>query len=129
MYGGRWNSKGVYVVYTSSTPSLALLESVVHLPAIPREKYCLATIKIPEDKILEIKEKDLPPDWAAYPAPVILKAIGDQFILENKFLAMKVPSALIAPESNILLNPKHPDFTKVKLISSEEMKIDRRLKK
>ena len=57
MYGGRWNSKGVYVVYTSSTPSLALLESVVHLPAIPREKYCLATIKIPEDKILEIKEK------------------------------------------------------------------------
>jgi len=116
------------MVYTSSTPSLALLETVVHLPSIPKEKYYLATIKIPEEKILELKESDLPADWFVYPAPVVLKAIGDQFILENKFLAMKVPSALIALESNILLNPKHTDFAKVKLVSSEEMTFDRRLR-
>jgi len=126
--GGRWNSKGVFVLYTSATPSLALLETVVHLSVIPKESFCLATIRIPEDKIAELEITDLPFDWAVYPAPGKLKAIGDKFISENKYLAMKIPSAVVPVENNILINPRHPDFEKVRLLSSEEVLLDARLK-
>jgi RES domain-containing protein len=32
-FGGRWNSRGVGVIYTSASPSLAILEILVHLQA------------------------------------------------------------------------------------------------
>ncbi|MEO5907310.1 MAG: RES family NAD+ phosphorylase [Saprospiraceae bacterium] len=127
LYGGRWNSKGIYIVYTSMTPSLAMLESVVHLSGIPKNDYCMATINIPDDSILELRNSELPAGWNQYLAPDALKVIGDRFISHNKYLALRIPSAIVAMESNILINPNHPDFKKVRLISSEKILIDKRL--
>jgi RES domain-containing protein len=79
-FGGRWNSKGIYMIYAAATPSLALLENIVHMAAIPSDEYCLAKLVIPDNKIAEIKESELPSDWAKYPSPDKLKAIGDKFI-------------------------------------------------
>lgn len=126
--GGRWNSKGVYMLYTSLTASTALLEVVVHLSAIPKSEYCLALLDIPDDKIFELPEADLPPGWSDYPSDDRLKIIGDDFIIGNKYLGLKVPSVILNTESNLLINPKHPDFYKVKLVSSEIITIDKRIK-
>jgi RES domain-containing protein len=128
-YGGRWNSKGVHIVYTAATPSLALLESVVHISNIPVEDYCMATIEIPHQKTKEIRRTDLPDDWFLNPAPDQLKSIGDQFIKDNIFLALKLPSAIMMEDFNYLLNPNHPDFSKVKFIGSRTIPIDERLLK
>ena len=126
-FGGRWNSKGIHVIYTAATPSLALMESVVHIFNIPVDDYCMAFIEIPEDKIAEIKLADLPANWFINPARDTLKSIGDRFIKNNIFLALKLPSAIMTEDFNFLLNPNHADFKKVKIISTRTIPIDERL--
>lgn len=113
------------MLYTSSTPSLAMLEMMVH-GIQAREEYCLATIEIPEDDILTLNENELPPGWNKYPAPFELRTIGDLFIRENKFLTLKVPSAVMSMESNLLINPRHRNFKKVILADSRRILMDNR---
>ena len=127
MFGGRWNSKGVYMLYTSTTPSLALLENRVHMPAIPKEDYCLGTLSIPDDKLSIMDNKDLPEGWFKYPAPGYLKSIGDNFIKNRNFLGLIIPSSVLPEEKNVLINPHHPDMKKVKLTTSRPIPIDSRL--
>jgi RES domain-containing protein len=127
--GGRWNSEGFYALYTASTASLALLETLAHLKVIPQTGYCLACIKIPEDAILPFDQSLLPAHWNVYPAPIALQHIGDQFLQSQKFLAMELPSALLQEDKVILLNPKHPLFKEVKIRYSRPIDIDKRLYK
>lgn len=103
-----------------------MLELVAHLSSVIREDYCLATIRIPSDKILIVPENTLPDGWSDYPAPSSLKGIGDRFVQSNHYLALQVPSAVLKLESNLLINPNHPDFKHVKLLTSEGIPIDRR---
>jgi len=44
-----------------------------------------------------------------------------------KTLALKVPSAIIPDEVNVIINPLHPDRIHVKIIRLEDFTIDRRL--
>ena len=48
--GGRWNGKGTAVVYTSATLSLALLETLVHLPSgmLPAFSAVPADVAVPK---------------------------------------------------------------------------------
>ena len=59
LYGGRWNSKGIYILYTAATASLALLETIVHTSTIPKEAFCILELDIPENNILEINENEV----------------------------------------------------------------------
>ena len=64
--GGRWNSKGIRVVYLSENRSLAVLEVLVHLSNVIPDKYLLGTAEIPNDISIEhVKDGDLPGNWAA----------------------------------------------------------------
>ena len=127
--GGRWNSKGISIIYTSGSRLLCMLEVAIHvgLTNIPN-RYKLSTIEIPDSiKIKKLSKKSLPKTWDKNPPSLATKLIGDEFIKENKWLALKVPSALDSSSFNYLLNPFHPDFTKVKIIKKENLKIDERL--
>jgi len=126
-YPGRWNTKGTYILYTAQSASLALLESVVHISKINVVPYCIICLEIPETSIKEIKPEELPEGWERNPPADQLKEYGTKFVKENKFLALKIPSAIIFEESNILLNPSHKDFNKVKIISRRNLSIDQRL--
>ena len=125
-YAGRWHSKGTYILYTANSPSLALLESVVHMAAIPLLDYCMICLEIPSEKIVKVEIKDLPTNWYTNPAPGVLGAIGDNFIRKNEYLGLEIPSAIMAEETNILLNPNHPDFLKVKVNYRRTIPIDKR---
>ena len=126
-YGDRWSGKGTYIVYTAQNPSLALLESVVHISKIAGMSYCMVTLDIPDDNILDIRLPDLPAGRENNPPAEMLKEFGNKFVREGKYLAMKVPSAILFEESNILLNPNHRDFEKVKIVSKRSLAIDERL--
>jgi RES domain-containing protein len=128
-YPGRWNSKGTYILYTAATPSLALLESVVHISNIAISSYCMICLDIPENKIRTIDSFELPANWFTNPPIDVLKQIGDSFIKENKFLALKIPSAIMPEENNYLLNPAHPDFKKVSTVYVRHLPIDERFLK
>ena len=125
-YTGRWHSKGTYILYTAASPSLALLESVVHLSSIPLQDYCMISLKLPDDNVLVMEIASLPPYWADNPAHPSLCIIGDKFAKANKYLAMKIPSAIIPEEYNILINPNHKDFERVKINYKRKIPIDRR---
>jgi RES domain-containing protein len=127
LYGGRWNGEGRLMVYLASSRSLAMLESLAHLSAtnLP-DNYCLMIIEAPDD-FIEISLQSLPQGWKEFPEPNSLKHFGNDFLLENKHLFLKVPSAIISEEHNYLMNPLHPKANEVKIISSLPFRFDPRL--
>lgn len=126
-FPGRWHSRGTYVLYTAASPSLALLESVVHITTVVKLDLCILRLEIPEQRVQELSPALLPEEWFQHPAPDQLKNIGDRFVKEGAFLALKVPSAVMHEEYNYLLNPAHPDFKNVKVIYSRHVHMDKRL--
>ncbi|MEJ7737915.1 MAG: RES family NAD+ phosphorylase [Chitinophagaceae bacterium] len=128
-YPGRWHSKGTYILYTAATSSLALLESVVHLSALTMTDFCIVCLDIPDNNIAILKNDDLPGDWHMYPPPDKCKMLGDNFIVQGKYLALQLPSAVMPEENNFLLNPNHPDFKLVRVVYKRSMPIDQRLSK
>ena len=126
-YAGRWHSKGTYILYTAATASLALLEAVAHIAGIPPDDYCMLCIEIPEDNMLTLNVKDLPENWYANPSPGSLTAIGDYFVRKNQYLALQLPSAIMPEDHNVLINPGHKDFAKIKVLYKRIIPIDKRL--
>jgi len=119
--GGRWNSAGVRVVYASEHLAMAAQEKYVHLPKpLPRgSKYVKFGIRFGKLAMTRLKAADLPPDWQAEPVPASTQAMGDAWVAAGKTAILAVPSILIPEETNYVLNPAHPDFSKI-LISAEE---------
>ena len=109
--GGRWNSRGVPVVYASSTLSLAVLESLVHLNPPIFFKYVAFPIEF--DEALVTSPGKLPKDWTIAPPGPASKSVGDAWVRAGKSAVLAVPTVLIPAETNYLLNPAHPDFRKI----------------
>ena len=127
MHGGRWNKKGSPVLYTGANKEIALLETIVHTPPMLVPKLDILTLEIPDNSITEIKIDQLPKNWKVYPAPTILSEIAENWIEENKTIALKVPSCIIHSSHNYILNCRHPEYSKVKLIERRNFKFDSRL--
>jgi RES domain-containing protein len=124
--GGRWNSPGTAMIYTSSSAALATLEMLVHLNrgmALP--SYVLISCDF--DKALVEDVATLPNDWRRYPAPPHLQRIGDDWARSASSAVLRVPNAIIEKESNYLLNPSHRDFSKIKVNAAEPLTLDLRL--
>ncbi|MFT4061228.1 MAG: RES family NAD+ phosphorylase [Edaphocola sp.] len=127
VYGGRWNSEGVHILYTAGSGALAMLESLVHFGGRIVGDYCQMAIEIPETGILSVSEAELPANWREHPAPNELRIMGNKFIEGGKYLAMSVPSVLVPNELNYLLNPAHNDFKKVQVLLKNKIRFDERL--
>lgn len=125
--GGRWNTMGNKVLYSSQHISLSILEILVKADkfTIP-DNYTIISIEIPDDKNYSlIKLSDLKLHWQQ--KIQYTQWIGDQFIKNNESLILKVPSAIVHQENNYLINPLHKDFKKVRIIHTELLNLDKRL--
>ena len=129
LYGGRWNPKGVSVIYTSESRALAALEFYVHLSrAVILPGLSVVSIEIPDSVFRkEINAIDLPKDWRIYPAPPELAVVGAKWVRLRESLLLHVPSVIMPPERNVLINPVHPEMKKVQIIEIEEYVLDQRL--
>lgn len=127
--GGRWNSKGIPMVYTSSSRALCMTEIAVHMPlGILPADYFLITISLPNDApMAAYNEKNLPVGWNSFPHKNVTQAIGDKFIKDEKFLVLKVPSAVVQGDYNYIINPRHKSMAKVKIEDIEDFRFDERL--
>jgi RES domain-containing protein len=129
--GGRWNSKGNAVLYTSSTIALASLELLAHLGAnIAVRNYFLLRVHVPEDiaRASEaIKRETLRPTWLAEPPGGYTKAIGDAWIRANTSALLNVPSVIVPEEFNVLINPAHPDAARITATIERQYVYDPRL--
>lgn len=112
--GGRWNEMGVAMVYAASSRALACLETVVHISALPLNRY-LVEIDVPDDLIAsaEVVDPDNLVGWDAEPAGRASIAFGTEWAKSSRSLLLIVPSVIVAEEANLLLNPEHPDAGKV----------------
>ena len=127
--GGRWNYKGHSVVYTSENLSLAALELFVHVSPgiIPSDHVSLRGTLPASISTERIEVADLPRNWRDYPAPPELQEIGTDWILTLKSLVLVVPSAINPLESNILVNPAHPDIKELKVDAGQPFQFDPRM--
>lgn len=126
--GGRWNFKGIGVLYASSTISLCMLECLAHFPvAFAPKDMALAKIEVPDNSIQIIDVNDLPENWQDVPSPKILKEIAYKWIKEQKYLILKVPSIIVPQEYNYIINPTHPEFENVKLKAVDAFCFDGRV--
>ncbi|HWZ36593.1 MAG TPA: RES family NAD+ phosphorylase [Mucilaginibacter sp.] len=126
--GGRWNSKGRAVLYTAASRALAMVEVAVHVPlGIIPINYFIAEIDIPEKDILALSSIDLPANWNSNPFIKDTQLMGDSFLKKAEHLVLQVPAASVPGDFNYLINPRHPDFSKVKLKSIEPFVFDVRL--
>jgi RES domain-containing protein len=125
--GGRWNSRGVAVVYTSSAKSLAALESLVHLNPPVLFKYVVFRIKFDDALVEIVTPKALPPDWRVEPPPLSSKAVGDAWVRAARSAVLALPSVIISGELNYLLNPAHPDFKRIFIGKPRRFTFDPRL--
>jgi len=128
-FGARWNSRGTEIIYTAKSRALAMAELLVHLDMkeVPDDYYMLS-ISIPyKAKIVSIDEADLPDLWnLSFEYRQVTREIGDKFIVENQYVCLEVPSAVVKGDCNILLNPLHKQFTKVRILEAETFPFDRR---
>lgn len=118
MYGGRWNPIGMNMVYTSGSIALATLEYLVHnFHLLSTAEICLAKIKIKNPALPhEISTSDLASGWnRQLHQQYATQQIGRDFIKKGTDYILKVPSAVVPGEFNMLLNPNHKyhTFTKV----------------
>lgn len=133
MYGGRWNEKGVAVVYICEHKSLSILELLVHTPKqFKPPKYVILTIEIPDKIFSSIKNYEageLPKDWDKPLANKRTKAWGTEKIRVHQVLGFSVPSVILKSEKNIVLNPNYKAFKHIKIIGQENFSFDERLLK
>jgi len=126
----RWNSKGVELVYFAESRALACLENIVHRSAadLSSVQFSLIIVKA-TDNIKELKLKDLPKGWNGFDegAYRICRLFGDNWILSGASLLLKVPSVIAPGEFNFLVNPKHPERRKLKIIETLPFNFDRRV--
>lgn len=126
--GQRWNSKGTEVINTAQTRALANSEVAVHisLGILPKD-YHMVEIEIPDSlSIQDIQDSELPKGWNALPAKPDSQKIGDDFVKNNLHPVLKVPSVVVKGEFNFIINPKHSDFSKIKIKSTEPFPFDPR---
>ena len=126
LFGGRWNSKGITAVYASLTISLSLLELLTHSAGYDEIiSNQLMVIDTNLDETSDITLKQLKTNWQR--DEDYCRFIGDNFLRASSNLLMKVPSVIIPDEHNIIINPQHKDFSRIKIRSVRTFDFDARL--
>jgi RES domain-containing protein len=128
LFGGRWNSPGTSVVYTSTSLALAAVETFVHLePNLQPDDLVSIAVECPDGlPVSRIEPAALPSDWARR-RDDSLREFGDGWLRAAKTVALHVPSAAIHGEWNVLLNPAHPDFRRIRSQPPRPFEFDLRM--
>lgn len=126
LVGGRWNSAGRLLVYASESLALCLAECLVHITGpLPRD-YVAFRLAVPEDRIEVLNAGALKADWRADLG--YTRAIGDQWLAQERSLVLAVPSAILPESTNLLLNPLHPEVGDVQIVDRQPFRFDPRLR-
>ena len=131
--GGRWNSEGDALVYTSETQALACLETVVHLNAggLPLNRY-LVSVSVPAAVWANARTEtpgSLPVGWDADPSGRASIQFGTAWIRSIASALLRVPSVIVPDEYNVLINPLHPDSRAIIAVKIRKWLYDPRLTK
>lgn len=126
----RWHTRGRRIIYTATSTPLAILEIAVNLikpKIIPR--YVVIEVDLPDNNVIDLPAGMLPKGWDASSAdPLISRAIGDKWLIEEASLALRVPSVVVPDQYNVLINPLHSKFSLVTFSEPCPFPFDARIK-
>ena len=116
-------------MYTSEHLSLAVLEALVHTaPDLLPDDLTAYRIDVPDD--LASRAFDafdigaLPAQWRD---PDVSGRLGDAWAGSDDNALLVVPSLIVPQERNVLLNPRHPDAGRIRVVGAEAFAFDSRL--
>jgi len=125
---GRWHTQGRRIVYCASSEALAVLEVRVHVGRhVPRVPYAMHMIHVPDEHIVTLLAEELPEHWNTVPYATASQRIGDEWLVSARSAALQVPSVHSNSDTSLLLNPAHPDFQHIRVLSRAPYTFDRRL--
>jgi len=130
--GARWNKPGQAVLYFAASPATALLEMANYLPS-PRlvpKNYRLGIYALNEStSVSTFPDNKLPDNWAQFPWPRSTQQIGGDWLEYGREFGLFVPSAAVPQglEKNLVVNPRHPDVSSLKLVSSTAELFNKRI--
>jgi RES domain-containing protein len=128
LYGGRWNPVGLPALYCGASIAICALEKFVHVGQAPLPPLVLVAVDIPDESdIFAPSVDELPPGWDMLPTSVAAQNLGRQWLERGTALAMRVPSAVLPEETNVILNPHHPQFLDVNLAIVRPFSFDQRM--
>jgi RES domain-containing protein len=123
----RWNHLGTAMVYTATSPALAALELFVNLePNEAPDDLLIAAAEIPDDLVEQLKLGLLPADWRELDN-LTCRDLGSGWAESGRSVALQVPSAVVDGDWNVLLNPRHPNFGKIRLAAPKPFRFDGRM--
>jgi len=130
LYGGRWNFPKTRMLYTASSGSLSLLEMLVHLPNYQIDTpFALITIEIPDQNFPRLEIEKLPQGWNSFSSFEVSRMAGFEAFNKFKSLGLFVPSVVMSLDFNFLIDPLHPDFSKIKIVDQMEYTLEKRFRK
>ena len=129
LFGGRWNKRGINMLYFSTHLSLAVLEILAHFDQslTPNDLY-FTEIEIDDDFINQTEDfSSIEAYLRINPPHYSTQEFGSTWIAKNELVGLKVPSAILPLESNIIINPQHKNWLNHKVIKTEILQLDTRV--
>ena len=128
LVGGRWNSPGLGVIYASLSYAGAMLECLAHagIGRVPRTHVAVEIVITAAVTVDRHDESGLPVGWDHADLRVA-RAFGDAWIRELRTAVLVVPSVVARREGNVLINPRHRDFSGIVAGAPEPVVWDARL--
>lgn len=130
-FDGRWNTVGRPVTYAATSPSLCLLEKLVHVedPALLPE-LAMVAYDVPDDTPMAQRALvDLPGGWRRQEAET--QRLGNEWLAVSQTALLFVPSAIVpladSPDRNVLINHRHPAAAAITIERIEDFELDIRL--
>ncbi len=136
---GRWHRAGAPIVYTAESSALALVEGMVHVDRARLltmdfvELFCRFDEDLVEsaaaytERFASTEEGILPEGWDGFPWLRATQRIGTRWVETGRSVVLSVPSAVIPSATNYLINPRHPDFSALKISDPRPSEVDVRL--
>ena len=131
LHSGRWNTAGRPVTYCSTVPSLTALEKRVHVTdssLLPPQ--AMVEYEAPDDLPQRTVDlNSLAADWAH--REVDTQNVGDQWLDSVAEPLLIIPSVIMplpnAPDRNVLVNHRHPDTSRIRIVRVISFELDPRL--
>lgn len=115
------------MAYASEALSLAALELFVNLPSslLPVDPVAIE-VRVPDDVSIE--------EWGRSTLPkgragADTQTLGADWVASGRTLLLRVPSAVVPQEWNVLINPAHPDFPRLSVQPPHPFHFDPRMQK
>lgn len=118
-------------MYASCSRALACLETLVHLGAsdLPLNRY-LVELRVPAAAwaARAVLDRRAHIGWDAEPPGIVSLEWGTRWARARESLLAVVPSVIVPEESNVLINPRHPDAGAVRAAKVRRWLYDSRLR-